>query len=1093
MSDESGDPAQPQLIRQGDRPHGILGFFVVHRNAANLLMGMLLVAGFYALTQLNTQFFPKTEIPTISISIVWPGASAEDVEGNIIEAIEPEVRFLDGVDKVQSYAREGIAQIVVEFTSDADMQKAQSDLEQAVASVTTLPEDSERAVISRAIFYESVAALAISGPFTESALRAYAKDIRDVLLDSGADRVVMKGVRDPELIVEVSEANLRRLDLSVGDVAARIRQVSQDLPSGTLEGAQEKQLRSIGLATNPDALGTIEIKSLAAGEKVLLRDIANIRDGFDENQPTGLRDGQPAMQLDIQRASTADTLEVQASVEKALMDLRPTLPPTLRVEMFDVQADLVVDRIMLLVKNGVGGLVLVLAILFIFLNARIAFWVSAGIPVAMMATLAVMFATGQTINMISMFALIMTIGIIVDDAIVVGEHATTLREQGHTPTIAAFLGGKRMFGPVLAAILTTVAAFAPILLIGDIIGQLLSAMPMVVMAVMAASLVECFLVLPGHMRHALEGSMTQSRFHAWFNHHFETFRDGSFKKLVETAYDNRYTTLSLAVAAFIICIGLMMTGRVGFQFFPTAEAETVTANVVFSSGTPREVTKDALQQVDAALRRAERKLAGDDGSLVRMSYGTVGETGGNFNSTSGDNRGSLQAELVASETRSIRTREVIDAWRAELPSLPGVERIVLRERRGGPPGRDLDIRLTGGDARTLKTAALEVRDLLSTFDGVSDVEDDLPYGKQEVILEVSARGAALGFTTENVGRQVRNAFEGAISKRFARDDEEVTIRVQLPDAEKSRALEELFLRTPAGQEVALTEVVNLREQSGFSRLRREDGKRFVSIAGEVDATVTNSNAIVQALRTQGLPDIAAKYNLQFDFSGRAEEQSEAFGDLGLGAQMALVAIYIILAWVFASYVRPIVVMSIIPFGLVGAVIGHMAMGFDLTLLSFVALLGLAGILVNDSIILVDQIDNRMDGGDRVRDAVIGGVQDRLRAVLLTSLTTVGGLLPLLFETSLQAQFLLPMAITLAWGLATATFLVLLVVPAILGIQEDARRRFGRSRSARTIDVDAEAIEEAEARLADGNLADNTNIRRIPRQGDMPAGDPRPGE
>lgn len=1065
-------------IAAADRPRGVLGFFVVHRNAANLLMGMLVVAGLYALTQLNTQFFPRTEIPTISVVIAWPGASAEDVEGNIIEAIEPEVRFLDGVDSVDSYAREGVAQIVVEFASGADMQKAQSDIEQAVSSVTTLPQDSERAVINRFIFYESVAALAISGPFTESALRAYAKDIRDELLNSGVDRVVMKGVRDPELIVEVSTSNLRRLDLSVADVSARIRQVSQDLPSGTLEGAQEKQLRSMGLATDPASLGAIEIKSLAGGEKVRLQDIADIRDGFDDSQPTGLRGGQLAMQLDIQRAMTADTLDVQANVEKALAGLTSTLPPTLRVEMFNVQADLVFDRIMLLVKNGVGGLLLVLAILFVFLNARVAFWVSAGIPVAMMATLAVMLATGQSINMISLFALIMTIGIIVDDAIVVGEHATTLREKGHPPAVAAYLGGKRMFGPVFAAILTTVAAFAPILLIGDIIGQILRAMPLVVMAVMVASLVECFLVLPGHMHHALDGSMKQSRFHAWFNAHFARFRDGPFRRIVSVSFDMRYTTLAIAAAAFIICIGLMQTGRVGFQFFPSPEGETVDATVVFAPGTPRETTQDAIEQIDAALERAVLQLAGEDGELVQMSYGTIGETGGSFSATSGDNRGSLQVELVASELRSIRTRELVAAWRAELPVIPGVERIALKERRGGPPGRDLDVRLTGGDPRELKAAALEVRDLLATFDGVSDIEDDLPYGKQELILEVNPRGAALGFTTETVGRQVRNSFEGAISKRFARDDEEVTVRVQLPDAEKSRALEDLFLRTDQGREVPLTEVVSIREQSGFSRLRREDGKRFVSIAAEVDAQAADSNAIIRALPEAGLSDIAAKYNLNFQFSGRAEEQGAAFADLGAGTLIALIAIYIILAWVFASYARPIVVMSIIPFGLVGAVLGHLVMGFDLTILSFVALLGLAGILVNDSIILVDQIDNRLDEGMNVRDAVINGVQDRLRAVLLTSLTTVGGLTPLLFETSLQAQFLLPMAITLAWGLATATFLVLLVVPAILGIQEDARALFGRKRSPRIIDIDAEAIEDADARIAERD-----NVRHIPRPGE----------
>ena len=1061
-----------------EEPRGILGFFVTHRNAANLLMGMLLIAGLFALMRLNTQFFPNTDIPTVSITVAWPGASAEDVEGNIVQAIEPEVRFLNGVEKVNSYAREGVAQIVVEFAASADMQKGLSDIEQAVASVTTLPEDSERPVISRAILYETVASLALSGPFSETALRAYARDIRDVLLDAGIDRVVLQGFRNAELVVETPEADLRRLNLSVADVAQRIRQVSQDLPSGILEGAQEKQIRSLGLATGAESLADIELKSLAGGEKVRLGDIAAISEGFDRTQPTGLRNGEAAIRLDIQRAMTADTLEVQARTERALAQLRPTLPPTLAVEIFDVRADLVVDRVMLLVKNGFGGLVLVLAILFVFLNARIAFWVAAGIPVAMMATLAVMLVTGQSINMISLFALIMTVGIIVDDAIVVGEHTATLRERGLPPASAAYLGARRMFGPVLAAILTTMAAFAPILLIGDIIGQMLSAMPLVVIAVLAASLVESFLILPAHMRHALaHGGTRESRFHVWFNGHFERFRHGRFRRLAAAAYDNRYTTLALALASLLICIGLMAGGRVGFQFFPSPEGDRIAASVVFASGTPRERTREALMIADEALRRAEIAVAGDPGALVRISYGTVGQTGGSFSATSGDNRGSLQVELLPSELRDVRTAQVIEAWRAEMPALAGVERIAITEQRGGPPGRDLDIRLIGGDPRQLKAAALEVRDLLAGFDGVSDIEDDLPYGKQELVLEVSPRGAALGFTTQSVGRQVRNAFEGAIAMRFPRNEEEVTVRVQLPAAERTRALEDLFLRTPSGSETPLTEVVTVREQSGFSRLRREDGKRFVSIAAEVDENATNANAIVSALRTQGLPEIAAEYNLSFEFAGRAEEQAEAFADLGLGAQMALAGIYIILAWVFASYARPIVVMAIIPFGLVGAIIGHLVMGFDLTLLSFVALLGLAGILVNDSIILVAQIDSRLDEGEDVRTAVIGGVEDRLRAVLLTSLTTVFGLLPLLFETSLQAQFLLPMAITLAWGLATATVLVLFVVPAILGIQEDVRRLFGRQRSPRR------HAAEVPAGPGDGEGDEAANIRRIPRPGE----------
>ena len=1027
--------------------HGIIGLFVRHRNASNLLMAIMLIAGLFALTRLNTQFFPTIGLDFISVSVVWPGATATDVESNIVAAVEPEVRFLDSVKRVFSFAREGVATVVMEYEAGTEMQTALSNVEAAIGRVATLPEDSETPRITRVVAYDPISRLLISGPFSEASLKAIAKGIRDDLLAAGIDQVSLFGTRDDEIWVEVPASALRRMNLTLTEIAQRIGASSQDLPSGTIEGDFEKQIRSVGLATTAESVGAIEVRSLDNGEKVYLRDIAGISESFKQQGRLGLRDGHPAVELFIQRSTNADALEVAGIVNDYLDETLPTLPQELRVEHFDVQASLIRERINLLLFNGAGGLILVLAVLFVFLSGRVAFWVAVGIPTAMMATLAVMLLTGQTINMVSLFALIMTLGIIVDDAIVVGEHAASRRAAGMGVIEAAETGARRMLPPVMSSSLTTIAAFLPIAMIGDIIGQVVIAIPFVVVAVLIASLVECFWVLPGHLREALPRPGEKPRgFRRAFDERFARFRDGRFRRAVTAAVEWRYLTIAGAVGILIVSGGVYTGGRLTFEFFPSPEPETINANVTFAPGTPRARTEDMIREMERALRVTEDRLTNGEGGLVIMSFGKVGASQGDqFSTVSGDHLGGLHVELVPGDKREILLADFVDAWRAEIRDHPGIERISMNPRLGGPPGRELDIRMSGGSVETLKEAALEVAALLRRVPGVSDVEDDLPYGKQEVILSVTPRGAALGFTTESVGRQVRSAFEGVIAKRFPRGDEEVVVRVQYPRGAASAAdLEDLYLRASGGAEVPLSEVVAISETDGFARIRREDGARQVAIVAEVDEEVTNAGAIIESLRRPGgVPDIADRFGLSYSFEGRAAEQGLALRDVRNGALIGLAAIYIILAWVFGSYSQPVVIMAIIPFGIIGAIAGHMVMGFNLTMLSLVSLLGLSGILVNNSIILVSVINERRHNGEDVFAAIIGGAQDRLRAVLLTSLTTIGGLLPLMFETSLQAQFMIPMAVTIVFGLMVATVLVLIVVPALMGILDDVGRLLRR--------------------------------------------------
>ena len=936
--------------------------------------------------------------------------------------------------------------MVVEYQAGTDMQSAVSEAEAALQQIAILPEDSERPVVRRIIRYDTIVRLVLSGPYSEAVLKRQAKRMRDELLAAGIDRVTFFGARDEEIRVEIEPRVLRQLDLTPAAVAARIEASNRDIPSGSLEGSVEKQLRSVGLHTTSRDLGNIEIRSLDDGQKIYLRDIASLSEAFDDKAPIGLRNGQPAIELHVQRSPTADALEVGEILDRYLAEARGNYPPQLRIEQYDAQAGLIEQRVQVLLNNGLSGLVLVLAVLLLFLNGRTAFWVAVGIPTAFMAALAVMMALGESINMVTLFALIMTLGLIVDDTIVVGEHAAARRESGLGAIQAAEAGALRMLAPVMAASLTTIAAFLPLVAMGGIIGQIVGAIPLVVVAVILASLVECFLVLPGHLRGSLRKHGGQRNFvMRRFDAGFDWFRAGPFLRLVRLCVRWRYATVAMAIAIFVVSAGLMAGGRVGFHFFPSPEADVVIGNVVMAPGTPRRDTGAMVQELSDAVDRAVDRLGGEVEDLVAMSFGTVGRSGGRqFSRIVGDQYGGLTVELVPSDERALRTEDFIEAWREEIRLLPNVEQVNLNARAGGPPGREIDIRLRGGTAEDLKAAATEVKNLLRRFPGISTIDDDLPFGKQELILEVTPRGRALGFTTQSAGVQVRNAFQGAIAQRFAHGDEEVTIKVRYPrGSADSASFLNLFLRAPNGTEVPLSEVVTLSQERGFSRLRREDGAREVAITAEIDETVTSLGALLPAITEGGLADIAKRYGLDYRFKGKAEEQAESARDMGAGAVTGLIAIYIVLAWVFANFSRPLIVMAIIPFGFVGTVLGHLALGFDVTILSMIGLLGLSGILVNNSIILVRTVDLHIDDETPLHEAIVAGCRERLRPVLLTSLTTIGGLVPLLFETSLQAQFLIPMAITIVFGLAVATLIVLVLTPALLAIDEDIRRMFRR--------------------------------------------------
>ncbi|MDH3978669.1 MAG: efflux RND transporter permease subunit, partial [Gammaproteobacteria bacterium] len=661
-----------------DSTRGAINFFARHPVAGNLLMLLLLMFGVYGLSKTNRQLVPDFELDIITISVQWPGASPEDVEKNIIAAIEPEVRFLEYIDRVDALAYEGRAQITVRFEVGANMGRALTDVQAAVARIRTFPADIERPVINQIVKFDQVCRIELSGPFSEQALKLIGKRARDDLLSMGMGRVALAGVREREIWVEVAPETLRQLDLTLDDIANRIERSSLDLPSGSVHsGGLSRQIRSESLATTAGEVGQIEVVSKASGEKLLIQDIARIVETFEEGGVSTLHDGRSSVGLIVSRSEGGiDSIEAQERVTQYIDELRKELPPSIKITMFDVFADQVTQRVNMLVTNGFTGLLLVLAVLFVFLNGRVAFWVAMGIPVAIMGALGGMAVMGMSLNMISMFAIIMGIGIIVDDAIVVAEHSEMLHRHGMSPEEATMTAAKVMFAPVLAASLTTIAAFFPILTIGKEIGRIIRDLPLTVILIIIASLIECFLVLPMHLRKALE-RMDRNKIikqPTGFRLMFSRFRDHRFSKAVAYCYDRRYSTILAIICSFAIALTLLTSGRIGFEFFASPETDIVFGNFSLTPGTGRDQSRLMLAEMERAAEVVELRLAGGEGELIRYHFGAVGHTEGRPGEGQmlGDHNGAYTIELVPSDSRSVRTYQFMSAWEEEITPIAGV-------------------------------------------------------------------------------------------------------------------------------------------------------------------------------------------------------------------------------------------------------------------------------------------------------------------------------------------------------------------------------------------------------------------------------------
>ena len=1023
----------------------LLSRFVRHRVAANVLMLLAFIVGIVGILRMNVQFFPSFDLDIVSVRVVWAGASAEDVERAITTPLEERLRNVSGLKRMSSTSTQGIAAITLELEEGTDPLLALDEARQQVDEFRNLPRDAENPEVSRISRYDSIARVLVKGERIDE-MRPWVRQFETELLSAGIDRVIINGLPNEQISIEIPAAAIETTGLGLSEIAERLGTLARDLPAG-VAGEQDGAREIRALEQRRDAQGYAELP-LSSDERGLLRlgDVAQIQREARPGSVELTQNGQVVVEMLLERSESGHSLRAARVLDGWLEETLPTLPAGLELEVYDTSWELIRDRIVLLLKNGLGGLIVVLLVLYMFLPSRVAFWVAVGIPTAFMATLGLMLLFGGTINMMSLFALIMALGIIVDDAIVVSEDADTHRKMGEGPEQAALGGARRMFWPVVASSLTTVAAFLPLMMIGGVIGNILFDIPFVMVMVIMAALLESFLILPNHLKGGLRGTLTQqiSPLRQRLDNGFEYFRERLFRPLITRAMDWRGTTVAATLAVMILAIGLLAGGRLQFNFFPSPEGQLVYANASFVAGTPRAHTEQYLRQMETALYRAEQKLGGN---LVNTAVAQLGAaTGGGAGvGARGDQLASMIVELVPSEQRDVRNEEFIRAWRSQIDPASGLDGLIIAARQAGPPGRDLNVRLTGSDPETLKAAALELTASLLTIPGVTDVEDDMPFGREQLIYRLTPVGESLGFTTENLAVQLRAAFDGALAQLVQDGKDELEVRVMLPRAERERLdiFDRIDVRAPNGQFVPLSSVASWESRRGFEALRHADGQLAVEVSGEIDTAQTTANAIITEIARDTLPELSTRYGVQYSFEGRAADQRETFADMLTGLVIGLGLIYLILVWSFASWSWPLVVMAAIPLGLTGAIIGHWLQGINLTILSLFGLFALSGIVVNNSIILVSFFKEQRKKGLEVREALIEAACGRLRAVMLTSLTTIGGLTPLMFETSLQAQFLIPMATSITFGLAFATVLVLLFIPVLLSLIESAKARMLR--------------------------------------------------
>lgn len=1035
---------------------GLFAWFVRNPVASNILVVLVMVGGFLTLRSIRQEVFPEVELDLIVVNVPYPGASPEEVEKGVTLVAEEAVHGIDGVKKVTSTSSEGAAALSIELEVGSDTAEVLNQVRAAMDRITTFPADAEKPVVFAATTRSQVISVVLYGDASEAVLKQVAERVRDDLLaDEHISMAELYGVRQPEISIEIPQSTLRQYRIGLEQVASVVRATSVEVPAGRIKtGAGDVLLRTAERRDTAAELAAIPVVASADGTRVTLGEIARIEDGFADTDQRTLFNGKPAAVVNVYRVGDEKPLEVAAAARDYVERARSGLPPGLAIATWFDSSEFYAGRMHLLVNDALQGLVLVIIVLGLFLEVRLAFWVTLGIPVSFLGSALFLPVADVSINMLSLFAFILALGMVVDDAINIGEAVHRYRQEGKSRVEAAILGVKEVAAPVTFAIVTIMIAYAPMLFVPGASGKFFRQIPVVVIGVLAISLLESLFILPAHLAHSRE---SRGRALRWIDRQqqrvagaLERFIDLVYVPFVIRATRRRYLALAVSLAILMSTCGMVAGGRIKFTFMPRIESDAVIFEAHLPFGAPAARTRALAEE----LSRTARSILEEHGGEAAISRGIMAlvgsaqKIGGHMAASfaTGGHIAQVTVYMVPIDRRSISAEQFARLWREKMAGYPGIDTAQVSFETGFNVGRPVDIELSHPDIDTLEAAARRLAAEMSGYAGVRDVDDGFTAGKPQLDVRLRPEGRAAGLTAAELARAVRSAFFGAEALRVQRGRDEVRAYVRLPAAERNseHSFEQLIVRTPGGAEMPLGAVAEVVRGRSYTEIRRIDGRRAVAVTADVDEREGNANEVMARLAREVMPRLVDEFpRLTWSTGGEQREQADVLSGLVVGMGAAILVMYALLAMAFRSYVQPVVVLLAIPFGLVGAVLGHLLMGFSLSLMSLMGIVALAGVAINDSLVYVDAINRRRAQGASPWRAAVDAGAVRARPIILTASTSFIGLAPLITETSLQARFLVPMAISLGFGIVLSTAVTLVIVPCFyLGI-EDLKQGGGR--------------------------------------------------
>ncbi len=1067
---------------------GLIHWFSRNHVAANFIMGAILIAGVATWMGLKKEIFPETETDVVAVRVPYPGASPEEVEKGICIPIEEAIQDLEGIESLKSTAVDSLGVVYLEVANGYELRAVLDDVKSRVDAIENLAENAEEPFYEEILIKNQLMNITVSADTDEKTLRGYAEKIRDGLLnyaptkggvvavigglfrnDEGVTQASITGVRPYEISIEVSEQTLRRYGLTLGQVADAVRASSLDLPGGSVRtDAGEVLIKAEAKRYDAEGFENIPVLTSPDGAEVLLGEIATVIDGFEDVDLSSRFDGRPAAVVAVFRVGDEDTLAVAKAAKAYIEQVKEELPPGVSVAVWNDTSMMLQGRLDLLAKNGITGLLLVLIVLSLFLRPSLAALVTIGIPVSFAGAIWMMPFTDITVNMITLFAFILVLGIVVDDAIVVGENVYRRIRLGEDPRQASWRGTHEVGVVVIFGVLTTAVAFTPMLGISGVSGKIWRNIPWIVIPTLLFSLVQSKLVLPAHLAFLRKTDPGKKHgpileLQRKIAHGLERFIEVAYRPLLRRALSHRYSVLAIFVALFFTTIGVIGGGHIKSQFFPEVEAEIISAKLSMVNGVSFQQTSDAVAKIEAAAEKLKQKYADKGAPIVKHMLASVGtqpfKTGFTPVTPTGTHLGEVTLELTPGAERDVTAKELAAEWRDLTGPIAGTAELSFQSQAAGG-GNAIDLDLTGDDFEQLRRATEHVKDALAEIEGVIDISDSDRLGKRQVLLEeVRPAGEAIGLRLGDVAMQMRQGFYGEEAQRLQRGRDEVKVMVRYPKAERVSLedIEQMKVRGRGGAEVPLPEVVEFGAGRGPATIQRTERQRTIKVAADIDFANedANANEAVRTLTEGTLSTLSEDFpGVTFSFEGEQKDQRQSMKEMGIGFVAALVGMFVLMAIPLRSYIQPVIVMSVIPFGIVGAVVGHLVMDTELSIMSMCGIVALAGVVVNDSLVLVDYVNRHRALGQSVKDAAWEAGAARFRPILLTSLTTFAGLTPMLLETDLQAKFLVPMAISLGFGVLFATAITLILVPCVYLVLEDIKRAF----------LTPEAIDHHEQRL-----------------------------